>query len=190
MPCFFSLSLLNADSSEAFKLACMMWGGTASTSSWRAGGWPTSAPLGGWRRGCVDTSRATPLRLSEASGPTPPTFWRAQGASRWRLHGRRGYTKPTGRPTPREPPPRGRESLSTRVVHPTSRGLQASPPHHPAARQIPPPLPAAEAQAQCQDVGRGERRRPARAEKSRRLRVYRPSLPRRSGIFASTSLQV
>jgi hypothetical protein len=46
-----------------------------------------------------------------------------------------------------------------RMVRPTGRGLRAGPPHPPAARQIPPPSPAAEAQAQSQDVGRGGRRR-------------------------------
>jgi predicted GIY-YIG superfamily endonuclease len=49
---------------------------------------------------------------------------------------------------------------ATRVVRPTGRGLRAGPPHPPAARQIPPPSPAAGGQAHGQDVGRGERRRP------------------------------
>ena len=115
----------------------------------------------------------SPLRPSEASGPTPPTSWRAQGVGRWRPHGRRGCTRPTGRPTPPGPRQEAEKAspLATRVVHPTSRGLRAGPP---AARQTPPPSPAAEAQAQSQDVRRGERRRSARAERcrSRRLRTH------------------
>ena len=91
-----------------FKPSIMTY--TASTSSRRAGGSLTPAPPGGLRRGCADTSGATPLRQAEVSGPTPPTSLRVPGADRWRSHGRRGYTKPTGRPTPRRPPPRGRET--------------------------------------------------------------------------------
>jgi hypothetical protein len=138
------------------------------------GGIAYAGSPGGWRRGCGDTSVATPLRPAEASGPTPPTFWRAQGADRWRSHGRRGCIKPTGRPTPRRPPPRGRGSLPTHPPGGTShkpRSTSRSARRRPAGMNA--PSPAAEAQAQCQDVGRGERRRPARAERcrSRRLRT-------------------
>jgi hypothetical protein len=177
----------------------MMWGGTAFTSLLRAGGWPTPAPPGGLRRGCVGTSGATPRRPQGASGPTPPTSWRAQGVGRWRSHGRRGCTKHTGRPTPRGHPPRGREASppATRVVHPPQRGLRAGPPRRLAGMNA--PSPAAEAQAQSQDVGRGERRRPRCARGirricprvlSRRIRVCRPPLPRRLGIFAGPDLQM
>ena len=87
---------------------------------------------------------------------------------------------PAERPRkPPHPPPGGTSP---------QRGLRAFPP---AARQTPPPSPAAGAQAQCQDVGRGERRRTrcARGVRricprvlSRRIRVHRPTLPRRLGI--------
>jgi hypothetical protein len=66
------------------------------------------------RRGCGGTLGATPLRPAEVSGPTPPTSLRAQGAGRWCSHGRRGCTRPTGRPTPPGHPPRGRGNLPTR----------------------------------------------------------------------------
>jgi hypothetical protein len=162
---------------------------TASTSSRLAGGWLTPASPGGWRRGCVGTLGATPRRLQGASGPTPSTFWRAQGVGRWRLHGRRGYTKPTSRPTP----PRGRES--PRVVHPRAAVYEPSLQPPPCGHERP-ASPAAEAQAQSQDVGWGERRRPARAERcrSRRLRTHSSvSAPPLGHIYrsrlAGTSLQ-
>ena len=138
-----------------FKPSIMTY--TASTSSRRAGGSLTPAPPGGLRRGCADTSGATPLR--PASGPTPPTFWRVPGAGRWRSHGRRSCTEPTGRPTPRRPPPRGRGSLPTCRPGGTSsatRSTSLPAPRRPADTA---PSPAAEAQAQSQDMGRGERRR-------------------------------
>ncbi len=71
--------------------------------------------------------RGSPLRPAEVSGPTPPTSWRAQGVGRWRLHGRRGYTKPTGRPTPRGPR-QETEEVPPGVVRLTGRGLRVSPP--------------------------------------------------------------
>ena len=113
-------------SSEAFKVEYVMWGDTACTSSRRVGRSPTPTPPDGWRRGCADTLGATPLRLAEVSGPTPPTFWRVLGVGRWRSHGRRGYTKPTGRPTPREPPPRCRESLPTHPPDGTSPATRSA----------------------------------------------------------------
>jgi hypothetical protein len=129
---------------------------------------------------------------SAASGPAPPTFWRAQGVGRRRPHGRRGYTKPTGRPTP----PRGRES--PRVVHPPRSGLRAGPPAAACGHERPPP----KLKPRARDVGWGERRRPGAQERRRicprvlrRLRVHSSaSAPplghiRRSRL-ADTSLQM
>jgi hypothetical protein len=116
---------------------------------------------------------------SAAAGPAPPTFWRAQGVGRWRLHGRRGYTKPTGRPTP----PRGRES--PRVVHPPQRGLRAGPPP-PCGHERPPPKlkPRAKTWDGVRDGG---------SQEPRNLGGFAytaPSLPRRLGIFADPDLQI
>jgi hypothetical protein len=78
---------------------------------------------------------------SSAAGPAPPTSWRAQGASRWRPHGRRGYTKPTGRPTPRRPPPRGRGSLPSPPggTSPTPRSVSLPARRRPCGHERPPP---------------------------------------------------
>jgi len=72
------------------------------------------------------------------------------------------------------PPPRGRESLPTRHPGGTSHKPRSTSRSARRLADMNPRQPAAEAQAQSQDVRRGERRRPARAERcrSRRLRTH------------------
>ncbi len=72
----------------------------------------------------------------------------------------------------------------------TPRAAVYKPAHPPPCGHERPANPPPKLKPRAKTWDGGERRRPARAEKSRRLRVYRPPLPRHLGIFAGPDLQI